>query len=88
MLYEQTEMQKFMYFYIYIYIYTVYIYSTLPFTALEVNPTMMTSAAEKPGNVKKVHSKFCLWIYSKTIINCKGCVVFCPRSLQTYYKMI
>ncbi len=32
-----------------------YICGTLPFTALQVNPTMMTSAAEKPGNVKKVH---------------------------------
>ncbi len=32
------------------------IYGTLPFTAVEVNPSMMTSAAEKPGNVKKVHN--------------------------------
>ncbi len=35
-----------------------YIYicgTTLPFTALQVNPTMTTSAAEKPENVKKVH---------------------------------
>ncbi len=32
-----------------------YIYGTLPFTALQVKPTMMTSAAENPGNVKKVH---------------------------------
>ncbi len=32
-----------------------YICGTLPFTALQVNPTMTTSAAEKPGNVKKVH---------------------------------
>ncbi len=27
---------------------------TLQFIALEVNPTMMTSGAEKPRNVKKV----------------------------------
>ncbi len=33
----------------------IYICSTLPFTALEVYPTMTTSAAEKPGNVKKVY---------------------------------
>ncbi len=32
-----------------------YICGTLPFTALQVIPTMTTSAAEKPGNVKKVH---------------------------------
>ncbi len=32
-----------------------YICGTLPFTALEVYPTMMTSAAEKPRNVKKVY---------------------------------
>ncbi len=32
-----------------------YISGTLPFTALQVNPTMTTSTAEKPGNVKKVH---------------------------------
>uniref|UniRef100_A0A8C2IR96 Polypeptide N-acetylgalactosaminyltransferase n=1 Tax=Cyprinus carpio TaxID=7962 RepID=A0A8C2IR96_CYPCA len=32
-----------------------YICVTLSFPALEVFPTMMTSAAEKPGNVKKVH---------------------------------
>ncbi len=32
-----------------------YICGTLPFTALQVNPTMTTSAAEKPGNVKNVH---------------------------------
>ncbi len=31
-----------------------YICDTLPFTALQVNPTMTTSAAEKPGNLKKV----------------------------------
>ncbi len=30
-----------------------YICGTLPFTALEVNPTMTTSAAENPGNVIK-----------------------------------
>ncbi len=30
-----------------------YICGTLPFTAREVNPTMTTSAAEKPGNGKK-----------------------------------
>ncbi len=33
----------------------IYICGTLSFTALQVNPTMTTSAAEKPGNVKKVH---------------------------------
>ncbi len=33
-----------------------YVCGTLSFTALQVNPTMTTSAAEKPGNVKKVHS--------------------------------
>ncbi len=33
-----------------------YICGTLPITALQVNPTMTTSAAEKPGNVKKVHN--------------------------------
>ncbi len=32
-----------------------YMCGTLPFTALQVNPTVTTSAAEKPGNVKKVH---------------------------------
>ncbi len=32
-----------------------YICGTLPFTDLQVNTTMTTSAAEKPGNVKKVH---------------------------------
>ncbi len=31
-----------------------YICVTLPFTALQVNPTMTTSTAEKPVNVKKV----------------------------------
>ncbi len=31
-----------------------FICGALPFTALEVNPTM-TFAAKKPGNVKKVH---------------------------------
>ncbi len=31
----------------------IYICGTLPFTALEVYPTMTTSAAEKPGNVKR-----------------------------------
>ncbi len=33
----------------------IYICGTLPFTALQFNPTMTTSAAEKPGNVKKVN---------------------------------
>ncbi len=33
-----------------------YICGTLPFTAFEVNPTVMTSAAEKPENVKKAHA--------------------------------
>ncbi len=33
-----------------------YICGTLPFLAVEVNPTMTTSAAEKPGNVKNVHN--------------------------------
>ncbi len=32
-----------------------YFCGTLPFTAPEVNPTMMTSATKKPGNVKKVY---------------------------------
>ncbi len=32
-----------------------YMCGTLPFTALQVNPAMNTSAAEKPGNVKKVY---------------------------------
>uniref|UniRef100_A0A672LTX3 tRNA (cytosine(34)-C(5))-methyltransferase n=1 Tax=Sinocyclocheilus grahami TaxID=75366 RepID=A0A672LTX3_SINGR len=32
-----------------------YICGTLPFTAIQVNPTMTTSAAEKPRNVKRVH---------------------------------
>ncbi len=32
-----------------------YICGTLLFTALQVNPTMTTSAAEKPGYVKNVH---------------------------------
>ncbi len=35
-----------------------YICGTLPFTALQVNPTMTTSTAEKPGNLKKVHLNF------------------------------
>ncbi len=41
LLFEQMGMQK---------IYC----GTLSFTALQVNPTMTTSAAEKPGNVKMV----------------------------------
>ncbi len=45
--------------------YKKYICNTLPFTVVEVNPTMITSAADKPGNVKKVHSHFSLlWITS------------------------
>ncbi len=32
-----------------------YICGTLSFTALQVNPNMTTSTAEKPRNVKKVH---------------------------------
>ncbi len=32
-----------------------------PFTALQVNPTMTTSATEKPGNVKKVHYIYTNW---------------------------
>ncbi len=35
-----------------------YICGTLPFTALQVNPTMTTSTAEKPRNLKKVHLNF------------------------------
>ncbi len=38
-----------------------YICGTLPFTALQVNLTMTTSAAEEPGNVKKVHCDIFLW---------------------------
>ncbi len=33
----------------------IYICYTLPFTALQVNPTVTTSSAEKPGIVKKFH---------------------------------
>ncbi len=33
----------------------IYVCGTLPFTALQVNPTMTTSIAEKPRNVKKVN---------------------------------
>ncbi len=44
--------------------FAIWANGTLPFTALEVNPTMMTSAAEKPRNVKRVHY---IWykLYSK-----------------------
>ncbi len=35
--------------------YKKYICGTLSFTALQVNPTMTTSTAEKTRNVKKVH---------------------------------
>ncbi len=34
----------------------IYICCSLPFTANEVHTTMTTSSAEKPGNVKRVHS--------------------------------
>ncbi len=41
LLFEQMGVQK-------------YICGTLPFTALQVNPTMTITAAKKPGNVKRV----------------------------------
>lgn len=34
-----------------------YICSSLPFSTIEVDPTMTTSTAENHGNVKKVHWK-------------------------------
>ncbi len=43
---------------------------TLQFIALEVNPTMMTSCAEKPRNVKKVVVLFvCIFFYNNCINN-------------------
>ncbi len=32
----------------------IYIFDTISITSLQINPTMTISAAEKPGNVKKV----------------------------------
>ncbi len=44
-------------FFCFLIIIILYICGTLPFTALEVNPTMTTSAAEKHANVKKVYRR-------------------------------
>uniref|UniRef100_A0A671P0M4 DnaJ homolog subfamily A member 1-like n=1 Tax=Sinocyclocheilus anshuiensis TaxID=1608454 RepID=A0A671P0M4_9TELE len=58
---HENTILKFFFCYLRKWEFKQHICGSLPFTAIEVYPTMTTSAAEKPGNVKKVYSKS-LWL--------------------------